>query len=115
MKKLKKVQISKYESIVKKLESTCLNWFQDTSFNHNLPKYLEDYMCYVEYEFKEHYYDDGDDAVVFEVRAELDYDEFEDLIDKLDDTVEAYIGHDMFYFEMVEPGIATCWIPASEL
>lgn len=99
--------------LVKQLEAECLEYFQDTSLDHEFSKYLEDYYCYVDAEILPSWYDTGDDMVRVEVRAELDYDSFLDLIERIDDIVVKY--DEYAYFDMESPGIATCGIPADRL
>lgn len=50
--------------------------------------------------------DDG--RVCVEVRAELDYEALEELLDKIDPIVQEY--DEMSYFEPVQPGIAEAWL-----
>ena len=98
--------------LVEQIKAECLEYFQDTSLDHEFSRYLEDYYCYVDAEIRPGWYDDGSDMVSVEVRAELDYDSFLDLLERLDDVVAKY---DDAYFDMDSPGIATCGIPADAL
>ena len=99
--------------LVEQIKAECLEYFQDTSLDHEFRKYLEDYYCYVDAEFLPSWYDDGSDMVSVEVRAELDYDSFLDLLERLDDVVVKYDKY--AYFDMHSPSIAMCGIPADAL
>lgn len=103
----------KISELVKQLEAECLEYFQDTSLDHEFSRYLEDYYCYVDAEIRPGWYDDGSDMVSVEVRAELDYDSFLDLIECLDDVIAKY--DEYAYFDMNSPGIASCGIPVDRL
>ena len=100
-------------NVVKELEAACLEYFHDTSLDHEFSKYLEDYYCYVDAKILPGWYDDGSDAVEFQVRAELDYDSFLDLTEGLDYVIAKY--NDGVYFDMYTTTVAVCNIPADDL
>lgn len=66
--------------------------------------------CFLDASFDKY---NGEDYLVLELRAELDYDGLSKIIDVLDPIIAEYDSY--AYFDPVDPGVATAWISLSAI